>query len=70
MQLPAELVQTWITPGERVLDLGCGSGELLRQLIDYKQIQGYGIEIDPTAISACIALRSAASLSPALPDCR
>ena len=54
MQLPPELVQEWITPGERVLDLGCGSGELLRQLTDCKQIRGYGIEIDPDAISACV----------------
>jgi methionine biosynthesis protein MetW len=54
MELPPELVQAWISPGERVLDLGCGNGAMLRQLIDCKQIQGYGIEIDPAAISACI----------------
>ena len=54
MELPPEMVQAWIKPGERVLDLGCGSGELLRQLSDCKHIKGYGIEIDPDAISACV----------------
>jgi methionine biosynthesis protein MetW len=55
MRLPTELVQAWIKPGERVLDLGCGDGTLLRQLIDDKGVQGYGIEIDPHAISRCVA---------------
>ncbi len=54
MRLPAELVQAWIKPGERVLDLGCGDGTLLRQLIDDKAVLGYGIEIDPHAISRCV----------------
>lgn len=55
MRLPAELVQAWIKPKERVLDLGCGDGTLLRQLIDDKDVLGYGIEIDPHAISQCIS---------------
>ncbi len=55
MRLPTELVQAWIKPGERVLDLGCGDGTLLRQLIDDKSVLGYGIEIDPHAISRCVA---------------
>jgi methionine biosynthesis protein MetW len=44
MKLPPELVQQWIRPQETVLDLGCGDGTLL----------GYGLEIDPTAINACV----------------
>jgi methionine biosynthesis protein MetW len=55
MRLPTELVQAWIKPGERVLDLGCGDGTLLRQLIEDQGVQGYGIEIDPHAISQCVA---------------
>lgn len=54
MLLPNDLVQNWITPHERVLDLGCGNGALLRQLIEVKQVQGYGIEIDPEAIGNCV----------------
>ena len=55
MRLPAELVHSWIKPGEAVLDLGCGDGTLLRQLIEDKAVLGYGLEIDAQAISACIS---------------
>ncbi len=54
MRLPRDLVQAWIKPEEQVLDLGCGDGTLLRQLIDDKNVQGYGLEIDPHAISQCV----------------
>ena len=49
-----EIIQQWIRPGSRVLDLGCGEGQLLRHLRDHKQVQGYGLEIDPDKISSCI----------------
>lgn len=55
MQFPPELVQAWIRPSSRVLDLGCGDGMLLRQLIDARGVEGYGIEIDPYALTQCIA---------------
>jgi len=49
-----EIIQQWIKPGSHVLDLGCGEGELLRHLRDHKQVQGYGLEIDPEKIKTCI----------------
>lgn len=57
MSLRADLqiIQQWIEPGSRVLDLGCGEGELLRYLRDHKSVQGYGLEIDPEKINRCIA---------------
>lgn len=55
MRLPKDIVEAWIKPQERVLDLGCGDGALLRQLIDDKGVQGYGIEIDHHAIEQCVA---------------
>lgn len=57
MSLRADLqiIQQWIEPGSRVLDLGCGEGELLRYLRDHKSVQGYGLEIDPDKINRCIA---------------
>ncbi len=44
-----------IEPRSTVLDLGCGSGELLYLLIREKQIRGQGIEIDDKAIYKCVA---------------
>jgi methionine biosynthesis protein MetW len=44
----------WITPGARVLDLGCGDGTLLRQLMHEKQVRGYGVEIDDTSVLNCV----------------
>lgn len=42
-----KLISDWISPNSRVLDLGCGDGQLLKYLIDKHQISGYGMEIDP-----------------------
>jgi methionine biosynthesis protein MetW len=46
----AELVQ----PGEKVLDLGCGDGALLRHLIDAKKITGRGVELQQEGVLACM----------------
>ena len=49
-----KVIAGWIAPGERVLDLGCGDGSLLQALRDEKQVLGYGVEIDPDNVTACI----------------
>jgi methionine biosynthesis protein MetW len=49
------LISNWITPGARVLDLGCGDGALLAHLQHTKQVSGYGLEIDPDNLIACVA---------------
>jgi methionine biosynthesis protein MetW len=40
--------------GSRVLDLGCGTGELLAHLIRERGCSGYGVEIDDTNVQACV----------------
>lgn len=47
-------IQNWIKPNARVLDLGCGDGSLLAMLKEHKNIEGYGIEINPDYIVECI----------------
>lgn len=48
-----ELIARLIPEGSRVLDLGCGDGELLRRLED-KGCRGTGVEIEPAQLRAAI----------------
>lgn len=47
-------VADWIAPGSRVLDLGCGDGDLLTALAQEKQATGYGVEIDVDKVVTCV----------------
>ncbi len=49
------LISNWITPGARVLDLGCGDGALLAHLAATQNVTGYGLEIDPGNVIQCVA---------------
>jgi methionine biosynthesis protein MetW len=51
MKLIADLVPN----KSRVLDLGCGSGELLAHLTRQQQCKGYGIELQDANVLACTA---------------
>ena len=54
MRADLEIIQQWIPENSRVLDLGCGDGELLAWLKEHKNVSGYGLEIDPDKINSCI----------------
>jgi phospholipid N-methyltransferase len=41
------IIANWVNSNSKVLDLGCGDGELLNYLKKEKSITGYGIEKDP-----------------------
>jgi methionine biosynthesis protein MetW len=43
-------ISEWVDPKTKVLDLGCADGTLLKFLKQQKNINGYGIEIDPSNI--------------------
>jgi ubiquinone/menaquinone biosynthesis C-methylase UbiE len=54
MRLDQQLAERWIKPGSRVLDLGCGDGELLVHMARQLDIDCYGLEIDEDKITAAI----------------
>lgn len=49
------IIASWIKPGSRVLDLGCGQGDLLAWLKKHKGIHGTGIEQDKEKAATCIS---------------
>jgi methionine biosynthesis protein MetW len=49
-----EVIAGWVQAGERVLDLGCGDGSLLKLLIEHRGARGYGIEIDDANVLTAI----------------
>ncbi|WP_243362742.1 methionine biosynthesis protein MetW [Fundidesulfovibrio terrae] len=55
MRYDLDLIASWIAPGSRVLDLGCGQGELLEYLHEAKQVRGFGVERDEEKAAAGIA---------------
>ena len=50
-----QIVADWITPGSRVLDIGCGNGELLAYLGKHKNVDGRGIEVRRAKVNSCVS---------------
>ena len=49
-----EIIASLVPEGSRVLDLGCGNGELLDVLRRQRRCHGFGIEIDDANVAACV----------------
>lgn len=49
------VVADMVPDGSRVLDLGCGAGDLLAELIDRRGCRGQGVEMSADAFHACVA---------------
>jgi methionine biosynthesis protein MetW len=48
-----QVIASWIKPGSRVLDLGCGEGDLLSYLKQNKGVSGIGIENRESKVALC-----------------
>ncbi len=48
-------IADWVEPRARVLDVGCGDGELLHHLVSTKGVDGRGIEISMDGVRRCVA---------------
>ncbi|HEC14481.1 MAG TPA: methyltransferase domain-containing protein, partial [Rhodospirillales bacterium] len=55
IRVDLQVIADMIGPGSRVLDVGCGSGMLLDYLVNFKQVDGRGIEISTEGVNACIS---------------
>jgi methionine biosynthesis protein MetW len=47
-----DVIAGWVQPGEKVLDLGCGDGSLLKQLIAERGVRGWGVDIEDANVLA------------------
>lgn len=54
LRLDYELIDSLIEPGSRVVDLGCGDGELLARLLQDKNVIAQGIELDQDLVIHCV----------------
>ncbi|MFH7320417.1 methionine biosynthesis protein MetW [Desulfurivibrio sp. D14AmB] len=54
MRFDLSVIASWIEPGSKVLDLGCGEGDLLHYLKQQKGVQGTGIEMVEAKALRCI----------------
>jgi methionine biosynthesis protein MetW len=49
------LIAEMVSPGARVLDVGCGDGTLLRLLAEKRGVDGRGIELSQAGVNSCVA---------------
>lgn len=49
------LVARMVSPGSRVLDVGCADGALLELLVHERNVDGRGIELSHDGVSRCVA---------------
>ena len=49
-----KVIADLVEPNSKVLDIGCGSGELLAWLGQHKQVDGRGIELDQSSVNQAV----------------
>jgi methionine biosynthesis protein MetW len=56
IRVDLQLIADMIEPRSRVLDVGCGDGTLLDYLVQFKQVDGRGIELSSDGVNACVSV--------------
>ena len=51
----SKIINNWVPDDSKIIDFGCGDGSLLKELMDTKNVLGYGVEINDLKIQKCIA---------------
>jgi len=49
------LIAEMVKPGARVLDIGCDTGELLKLLENFRDVEGRGVELSQSGVNFCVA---------------
>jgi methionine biosynthesis protein MetW len=55
IRVDLQLIADMIAPHTRVLDVGCGDGQLLDHLVHVKGVDGRGIELSSNGVHACVS---------------
>ena len=50
-----ELITSLVDNNTRILDVGCGNGELLQSLKDKKNVKGQGLELKQERVNQCVS---------------
>jgi methionine biosynthesis protein MetW len=50
-----EIIARHVAPGSRVLDVGCGEGDLMAALRDGSQVDARGLELEPAKVADAVA---------------
>ncbi len=54
IRVDLQIIADKVSPGARVLDIGCGDGALLDYLVHFKQVDGRGIELSQAGVNNCV----------------
>jgi len=55
IRVDLQIIADMVEAGSRVLDVGCGDGTLLDYLVNFKQVDGRGIELSSEGVNACVS---------------